>query len=54
VVTGFFGQNFDWLIRRIDSFAAFLIFGVLLFAVSGLGIWLWVRSRLEGRPTIRS
>jgi magnesium transporter len=54
VVTGFFGQNFAWLIRRLDSFAAFLLLGVVLFVGSGLGIWLWVRSRLEGSPTIRS
>ena len=27
-VTGFFGQNFGWLVRHIDSFGAFLVFGV--------------------------
>jgi magnesium transporter len=27
-VTGFFGQNFGWMVRHISSFGAFLIFGV--------------------------
>ena len=26
-VTGFFGQNFGWMVRHVDSFAAFMIFG---------------------------
>ena len=28
VLTGFFGQNFDWLVARVDGLAAFLAFGV--------------------------
>jgi magnesium transporter len=47
VVTGFFGQNFAWLVNRIDTFGAFLVFGVGIFVVSGVGIYAWVRSRLE-------
>jgi len=27
-VTGFFGQNFGWLVEKIDSLAAFLVLGV--------------------------
>jgi magnesium transporter len=27
-ITGFFGQNFDWLVESIDSFVAFLVFGM--------------------------
>ncbi len=27
-VTGFFGQNFGWLVGHIDSYAAFLIYGI--------------------------
>lgn len=27
-VTGFFGQNFAWMVRHVDSFASFLVFGV--------------------------
>jgi magnesium transporter len=27
VVTGFFGQNFGWLVDHIDSLTAFILFG---------------------------
>jgi magnesium transporter len=27
-VTGFFGQNFGWLVRHVDTFADFMLFGV--------------------------
>jgi magnesium transporter len=27
-VTGFFGQNFSWLVKHIDSFGAFLVLGI--------------------------
>jgi magnesium transporter len=46
VVTGFFGQNFGWMLDRIDTLTAFLL-GVGLFAVSGLGIYIWVRARVR-------
>ena len=46
VVTSFFGQNFGWMLKRIKSLAAFLIFGVGLFVVSGLLIYMWIRARL--------
>lgn len=38
VVTGFFGQNFGWLVNRIDTFAAFALLGVgaPLLIVGGL------------------
>ena len=47
VVTGFFGMNFGWMLNRINSLADFLIFGVGLTAVSGVLIYLWMRSRLR-------
>ena len=50
VVTGFFGQNFGWMVDRIDTAAAFFGFGIALLALSGLGIYLWVNRKLE-RPT---
>jgi magnesium transporter len=28
IITGFFGQNFGWLVDHIDSFTAFLIWGI--------------------------
>ena len=27
-MTGFFGQNFGWLVRNIDTRHAFLVYGV--------------------------
>jgi len=27
-LTGFFGQNFAWMVRHVDSLAAFLVFGI--------------------------
>jgi len=43
LVTGFFGQNFGWLVRHINSFAAFLIWGVGGVVVPGVAIWAWLR-----------
>jgi magnesium transporter len=47
VVTSFFGQNFGWMINRIDTLAAFLLLGLGVFAASGLAIYMWLRARLE-------
>jgi magnesium transporter len=46
-LTGFFGMNFGWMVTHITSFGAFLGLGVVLIAASGLGTYIWVRSRLE-------
>jgi magnesium transporter len=48
-ITGFFGQNFGWLVSRIHSLAAFLAFGIggLLVPLALLLLWL----RLRARPT---
>jgi magnesium transporter len=48
VVTGFFGQNFGWMTERINSLADFLILGVGGLVISGLLIYMWVRTRLLG------
>jgi magnesium transporter len=39
-VTGFFGQNFNWMVAHIGSFADFVVFGLggLLLATIGLAI----------------
>jgi magnesium transporter len=50
LVTSFFGQNFGWMTDRIDTLAAFLALGIGVLAVSGLGIYLWIRNRLERPP----
>jgi magnesium transporter len=41
VITGFFGQNFGWLVRNITSFWAFAVFGIggLILSVAALMIW---------------
>jgi magnesium transporter len=33
-ITGFFGQNFGWLVREIDGAGAFLLLGVVLPVVA--------------------
>jgi magnesium transporter len=43
VVTGFFGQNFGWLVEHIDSFGAFLVFGIGGVLVPTSLLYLWFR-----------
>jgi magnesium transporter len=43
-VTGFFGMNFDWMVQRLDTLAAFLIFGIGVLALSGLAAVALVRT----------
>jgi magnesium transporter len=45
-VTGFFGQNFGWLVSHIDGFAAFAIYGIggLLVPLTLLFLWLRLRA----------
>jgi magnesium transporter len=42
IITGFFGMNFGWLVRHIDSFASFAVLGVGGMLVP-LSLWLWLR-----------
>jgi magnesium transporter len=42
-ITGFFGQNFQWMTDHIQSFASFAIFGVGGLIVSGAAILYWYR-----------
>jgi magnesium transporter len=46
-VTGFFGQNFGWLVRHIDSFAAFAAFGIGCLVVPLVLLFLWLRLRMS-------
>ena len=45
-VTGFFGQNFGWLVRHQDGFAAFVIYGIggLVVPLALLTLWLRLRT----------
>jgi magnesium transporter len=43
VVTGFFGQNFRWMVERVDTFAAFMAFGIGGLVASVLILMVWFR-----------
>lgn len=45
LITGFFGQNFGWLVRSIDSRTDFLIYGVggLVVPLVALSVYFWRR-----------
>jgi len=43
LITGFFGQNFGWMVDDISSFTSFLVLGVGGVVVPGGIIWLWLR-----------
>ena len=49
-VTGFFGQNFGWLVRHIDSPAVFVLYGIggLLLPLALLFVWLRRRAAQTG------
>ena len=46
-VTGFFGQNFGWMINHIDSPGAFLGLGVGGCLAAGVGIWVFIRRTAQ-------
>ena len=47
LVTGFFGQNFGWLVRHVESENDFLVFGIggLVLPSIALGTLFWVKRR---------
>ena len=42
-ITGFFGQNFGWLVRQISSEWVFFVYGVGSLALSCLILLAWFR-----------
>jgi magnesium transporter len=46
-ITGFFGQNFGWLVEHVSSFWAFAILGLGSLAVSAAGLYAWIRGHYE-------
>src|SRR5262245_29969988 len=42
-ITGFFGQNFGWMVRNVNSLADFLIIGIGALLVSALALYAWFR-----------
>ena len=45
-LTGFFGQNFGWLVDHVASFAAFFIYGIGGLAVALALLFSWLRRRM--------
>jgi magnesium transporter len=50
-ITGFFGQNFAWLIGHISSWTAFIVYGLGGLAVPLALLSLWLRLRALHAPT---
>jgi magnesium transporter len=46
-ITGFFGQNFAWLVQHISSYTAFIIYGLGGLAVPLTLLFLWLRLRMS-------
>jgi magnesium transporter len=47
-ITGFFGQNFDWLVGHITGLARFVELGIGGLAIPLALLWFWLRKT---RPT---
>jgi magnesium transporter len=54
-ITGFFGQNFGWLVSRIHGLAAFLVYGIggLVVPLALLFVWLRLRARPTSAEAVR-
>ena len=50
-VTGFFGQNFGWLVGHLDGFAAFAVYGIGGLVVPLALLFAWLRSRTPHAQT---
>jgi magnesium transporter len=43
-ITGFFGQNFGWLVDHVTSLWAFLLLGLGSLAASAAALYAWIRG----------
>ena len=50
-VTGFFGQNFGWLVRHIDGPASFVVYGLGALVVPLVLLFMWLRLRTQRAST---
>jgi magnesium transporter len=50
-ITGFFGQNFGWLVGHIESFPAFIVYGLGGLAVPLVLLFSWLRFRMPKADT---
>jgi magnesium transporter len=51
-ITGFFGQNFAWLIRHISSYTAFIVYGLGGLVVPLALLFWWLRLRTPHTNTV--
>src|SRR5262249_37988555 len=42
-ITGFFGQNFGWMVRNMNSLADFVIVGIGALLVSAVALYAWFK-----------
>jgi magnesium transporter len=50
-ITGFFGQNFAWLVRHISSYTAFMIYGLGGLVIPLALLFWWLRARMPHADT---
>jgi magnesium transporter len=50
-ITGFFGQNFAWLVQHISSYTAFIIYGLGGLVVPLALLFWWMRARMPHADT---
>ena len=50
-ITGFFGQNFAWLVQHISSYTAFIIYGLGGLIVPLVLLFWWMRARMPHADT---
>jgi len=51
-VTGFFGQNFAWLVDRIGAAWDFFVLGIGGLVVPAIALLLWVRRQRAARRQV--
>jgi magnesium transporter len=50
-ITGFFGQNFAWLVRHISSYTAFMVYGLGGLLIPLALLFWWLRARMPHADT---
>jgi magnesium transporter len=50
-ITGFFGQNFAWLVQHISSYTAFMVYGLGGLAIPLALLFWWLRVRMPHADT---
>jgi len=50
-ITGFFGQNFGWLVKHIEDLPAFIFYGIGGLAVPMVLLFSWLRFRMPKADT---